>query len=218
MENYVRVRPPRDQDAETDPNEVRITTSGRMKHYISYAVAHLVERDQPQVALRAMGKAINKTVAVAEIVKRRVAGLHQVTTIFTEDVTDVWEPKEGTEGLDRIETTRHGAVIRILLSKDPLDENLPGYQAPLPEDQVKPLGEDGDLGSDDGRGEGRRGRGRGRGRARGRGRGRGRSRGRGGRGRPREGQEDKEMNGGGEQAEEEDIDLVDADEDNAVAE
>jgi hypothetical protein len=45
-----------------------------------------------------MGRAINKTVTIAEILKRRVAGLHQITEIESTDITDVWEPLE--EGLD----------------------------------------------------------------------------------------------------------------------
>jgi hypothetical protein len=37
----------------------------------------------------------------------------------------------------RIETTRHVSSITIVLSTVPLDTSAPGYQAPLPEDQVK---------------------------------------------------------------------------------
>jgi hypothetical protein len=37
----------------------------------------------------------------------------------------------------RIETTRHVSSITIILSTVPLDTSAPGYQAPLPEDQVK---------------------------------------------------------------------------------
>lgn len=51
----------------------------------------------------------------AEIMKRRVAGLHQNTAISSVQLTDHWEPKE--EGLDPIETTRHVSVITIILSK-----------------------------------------------------------------------------------------------------
>ena len=54
-------------------------------------------------------------VFAAEIIKRRIAGLHQVTKINSIDITDVWEPTE--EGLDRIETTRHVSVMTIVLSK-----------------------------------------------------------------------------------------------------
>jgi hypothetical protein len=35
----------------------------------------------------------------AEIIKRRMVGLHQLTEICSTNIVDVWEPKE--EGLDR---------------------------------------------------------------------------------------------------------------------
>jgi DNA-binding protein len=44
-----------------------------------------------------MGRAINKTVTIAEIIKRRIANLHQNTAIGSTDITDLWEPLE--EGL-----------------------------------------------------------------------------------------------------------------------
>ena len=42
-----------------------------------------------------MGRAINKTVTIAEIMKRTVPGLHQITHIDSTDITDVYEPIEG---------------------------------------------------------------------------------------------------------------------------
>jgi hypothetical protein len=51
----------------------------------------------------------------AEIIKRRIVGLHQDTAISSVELKDHWEPKE--EGLDPIETTRHVSVITITLSK-----------------------------------------------------------------------------------------------------
>ncbi|MCI27437.1 ribonuclease P protein subunit p25 [Trifolium medium] len=44
-----------------------------------------------------MGQAISKTVAIAEILKKRIAPLHQDTAISSVSITDVWEPIE--EGL-----------------------------------------------------------------------------------------------------------------------
>mmetsp|Transcript_10783 Transcript_10783/g.40475 ORF Transcript_10783/g.40475 Transcript_10783/m.40475 type:complete len:116 (+) Transcript_10783:68-415(+) len=60
------------------PGEVRITQSGRVRHYITYALRCFRESASPFVTLRAMGRAISKAVSVAEVLKRRVAGLHQV--------------------------------------------------------------------------------------------------------------------------------------------
>lgn len=159
--------------------QVRITSQGKSRSYISYGTSLLTEKGHSSVVLKAMGKAINKTVTIgacppedpppmpapmrpqsspvgpwqrgprrrrsshrqpglsrclrrrpsptphppthtldslaAEIMKRRIAGLHQHTAIASVELRDQWVPKE--EGLDPIETTRHVSVIAITLSK-----------------------------------------------------------------------------------------------------
>jgi hypothetical protein len=86
----------------------------------------------------------------AEIVKRRILGLHQDTEIGSVDITDTWEPLE--KGLNRLETTRHVSVITITLSTVPLDPTSIGYQAPLEEEFVKPLQESSSAGRGGGNG------------------------------------------------------------------
>ncbi|KAI3879829.1 hypothetical protein MKX03_000448, partial [Papaver bracteatum] len=83
-----------------------------------------------------MGRAMNKTIMIVELIKRRIAGLHQITSIGSTDITDMWEPIE--EGLLPLDTTRHLSMITITLSKKDLDASSIGYQSPLPADQVKP--------------------------------------------------------------------------------
>lgn len=40
-----------------------------------------------------MGKAIHKTVSIAEIIKRRIPGLHQITEIGSAEIVETYEPK-----------------------------------------------------------------------------------------------------------------------------
>ncbi|KAF4348386.1 hypothetical protein CsatB_006809 [Cannabis sativa] len=163
MDRYQRVEKPRPETT-INENEIRITTQGRMRNYITYATTLLQEKGSKEIALKAMGRAINKTVMIAELIKRRIAGLHQNTSIGSTDITDMWEPLE--EGLLPLETTRHVSVITITLSKEELDTSSTGYQLPIPADQVKPWTEyeyEGE-GSPNRRGRGPGGRGRGRGR------------------------------------------------------
>ncbi|CAL4982329.1 unnamed protein product [Urochloa decumbens] len=203
MDRYHRVEKPRN-DTPISQNEIRITTQGRMRNYISYGMSLLEENGHDEISIKAMGRAINKTVMVVELIKRRVGGLHQNTVTESVDITDTWEPLE--EGLLPLETTRHVSMITVTLSKKPLDTSSPGYQPPIPAEEVKPAFDyDHEESYPPGRGRGRGGgrRGRGRGMSNGppppafgyneeweeegdyynRGRGRGRSRGRGGRGR-----------------------------------
>ncbi|XP_050212554.1 uncharacterized protein LOC126664283 [Mercurialis annua] len=202
MDRYQRVEKPK-ADTPIDENEIRITSQGRMRSYISYAMTLLQEKGSNEIVFKAMGRAINKTVTIVELIKRRIVGLHQITVIGSTDITDTWEPLE--EGLLPLETTRHVSMITITLSKEELNTSAIGYQPPLPADQVKgPLEFDYDGEGSPNRGRGRGGRGRGRGgrgngyiseygdgswdRNRGPSRGRGRGRGRGGfRGRGRGG-------------------------------
>ncbi|KAK3008517.1 hypothetical protein RJ639_013225 [Escallonia herrerae] len=205
MDRYQKVEKPR---AETpiDENEIRITSQGRMRSYITYAMSLLQEKGSSEIVFKAMGRAINKTVTIVELIKRRIVGLHQITSIGSTDITDTWEPLE--EGLLPLETVRHVSMITITLSKNELNIASVGYQPPLPAELVKVATEfdyEGE-GSPTGRGRGRGGRGRGRPRAisgngfasaeyddggydrpRGYPRGRGRGRGRGFRGRGRGG-------------------------------
>ncbi|PIN10415.1 hypothetical protein CDL12_16990 [Handroanthus impetiginosus] len=129
-----------------------------------------------------MGQAISKAVAIAEIIKKRIHGLHQNISTSSTTITDAYEPIE--EGLNPLEMKRQVSLISITLSTVELNKDSPGYQAPVVKQQqpknlqqqqqtkqsiVSPAA----VGEDDvwnrrpvgGRGRGgRRGRGRGRGR------------------------------------------------------
>ncbi|URE27283.1 Rpp20 subunit of nuclear RNase MRP and P [Musa troglodytarum] len=91
------------------------------------------EKSSSDIVFKAMGRAINKTVMIVELIKRRIVGLHQIAAIGSIDITDTWEPLE--EGLLPLETTRHVSMITITLSRKELDTSAVGYQSPLPADQ-----------------------------------------------------------------------------------
>jgi len=65
MEGYKRVEKNKEQ-ATIEDNEVRITTVGKMANYISYATSLFQDKNLEVVVLKAMGKAINKTVTAGE--------------------------------------------------------------------------------------------------------------------------------------------------------
>ncbi|KAH1120726.1 hypothetical protein J1N35_003886 [Gossypium stocksii] len=106
MDSYQRVEKPK---AETpiDEKEIRISSQGSMRNYISHALILLQEKGSNQI----------------------------ITSIGSTDISDMWEPLE--EGLVPLETTRHVSIITITLSKIELDMSSAGYQPPLPANQVK---------------------------------------------------------------------------------
>jgi DNA-binding protein len=62
----------------------------------THPARHLAQVEKPtdDVILRGIGRAINKVVTLAEIIKRQVPQLHQVTSIGSSEITDVFPPTE----------------------------------------------------------------------------------------------------------------------------
>lgn len=81
-----------------------------------------------QVVFSGSGRAVTKTITCAEIMKRKVGCLHQLTKLRYKTVKEVWESSEG--GTSEMTVHRSVPSISILLSKDPLDPTEPGYQPP----------------------------------------------------------------------------------------
>ncbi|CAL9072975.1 unnamed protein product [Musa textilis] len=134
MDRYQRVEKPRPESA-IDENEIRITSQGLIRNYVSYATSLLEEKRVREIVIKAMGQAISKAVTIAEIIKKRIPGLYQDTAISSVSITDVWEPIE--EGLVPLEMTRLVSMISISLSTRELNENSPGYQVPSRIEQPK---------------------------------------------------------------------------------
>ena len=89
------------------------------------------------IVLKAMGRAINKAVTIAEILKRKMP-LHQVNSLSSVEMIDVFEPLE--EGLDTVTSRRYVSCMKITLSKtkEGIDPNDIGYQPPLPNEEMHP--------------------------------------------------------------------------------
>ncbi|KAL8489869.1 hypothetical protein ACS0TY_025671 [Phlomoides rotata] len=134
MDRYQKVEKPK-PESPVNENEIRITSQGLVRNYISYATTLLQERQVSEIVLKAMGQAINKTVAIAEIIKRRIPRLHQDTAISSVSITDTFEPIE--EGLQIVEQTRHVSMISVTLSTKELNQDSPGYQGPSNVEQIK---------------------------------------------------------------------------------
>ncbi|XP_075085540.1 uncharacterized protein LOC107821405 isoform X5 [Nicotiana tabacum] len=135
MDRYQKVEKARRAEESIKENEIRVTAQGLIRNYISYATTLLQDQRTKEIVLKAMGQAISKTVAVAEIIKKRIPGLYQDTSISSTTITDAYEPIE--EGLQPLEITRQVSLITITLSTVELDKSSPGYQAPSDYDQSK---------------------------------------------------------------------------------
>ncbi|XP_077431988.1 ribonuclease P protein subunit p25-like protein [Vanacampus margaritifer] len=196
MENYSKVRSMEQPSVcpfslVPDTPEVRVKDGSKIRNLLRYALSRMEAKPQAdkdgegdgevdegpagppsrplcrQLVFTASGKGVSKAITCAEVVKRRVRGLHQLTSLASATLTDVWEPLEAAVGLDTLTVSRKLPVIWILLSKDTLDCSLPGYQAPGRCDNLWTRNEKEEVGAyKRKRGGGGGGRGRGRGRFR----------------------------------------------------
>ncbi|KAK1430193.1 hypothetical protein QVD17_12758 [Tagetes erecta] len=93
MDWYQKVEKPRVEQP-IDENEIRITSQGRMRSYITYAMTLLQEKGSQEIMFKAMDRAINKTLTIVELIKRRIVGLHQEPLIppFIKSVYSELEP------------------------------------------------------------------------------------------------------------------------------
>jgi hypothetical protein len=84
-----------------------------------------------------MGRAINKAVTIAEILKRKMP-LHQLNSLSSVEMIDIFEPLE--EGLDVVTSRRYVSCMKITLSRSGqgMDDNDIGYQPPLPVGEMHP--------------------------------------------------------------------------------
>lgn len=90
----------------------------------------LSQNGNNHVELKAMGKAINKAVTIAEILKRKMP-LHQVTSLSSCEIVNVFEPLE--EGLDTVVNQHYVSCVTITLSRNlvGVDVDDIGYQVSL---------------------------------------------------------------------------------------
>jgi hypothetical protein len=74
---------------------------------------------------------MDKALWVAEVVRRKVEGLHQIVHVTERKIVDVYEPTE--EGLVTVHDERYLTILEVTLTKAPSAEQLkhPGYHTPL---------------------------------------------------------------------------------------
>ncbi|XP_051236254.1 uncharacterized protein LOC127352123 [Dicentrarchus labrax] len=118
--------------------EMRVKEGSKIRNLMGFAMARMqgekgvsgggVSGGLRQVVFTGSGRAVTKTITCAEIMKRKVGSLHQLTKLQYKVVKEVWENTEG--GTSEMTVHRTVPSISILLSKDPLDPQEPGYQPP----------------------------------------------------------------------------------------
>merc|ERR1712098_957591 len=112
-----------EQEKETQPeNEVRVSGSSYgLTQSIDQALKLFKEKELDEIVISGLGSAIVKAVNCGEIVKRRVAGLHQYIKLYSEERKAVNDPTQ----------TRFVPAIKIHLQKSKACVYQALYQEPI---------------------------------------------------------------------------------------
>ena len=134
---YIKIKPEEAEKAKSAENEIRISTRRRPNSYIIYAAVLFLEKQFDTVVLKGIGETIPQMLMVADVLRRRIKGIHQVNTISSINVQDIYEPLE--EGLDTVIVTRTLSMLEVKLTTKPSAEDLKaaGYQKPIPDEDVQ---------------------------------------------------------------------------------
>ncbi|XP_012674036.2 uncharacterized protein LOC105892329 [Clupea harengus] len=115
--------------------EMRVREGSKIRNLLGFAMARMQGGVQhggrtalSQVLFTGSGRAITKTITCAEIMKRQIRGLHQVSKLQHCTVREEWEGGDSIGS--RMTIHRMVPAICILLSKEALDPREPGYQPP----------------------------------------------------------------------------------------
>jgi len=123
MEKYRKVRSEREA---VPTGIIRVNRNIQARVFIDQVLEEFNTNNKDTVTLSSLGEAITKSVTIAEIVKHRVKGLHQVNEISTIVIDDEYEPIE--EGLEKMTVSRKLTCLQIVLSKSaPKNASIPGY-------------------------------------------------------------------------------------------
>merc|ERR1711988_1201612 len=111
---------------------MKVSSGSKIKNLMGYALKKYKEPEVKQISWNGSGLAVSKAISCAEIMKRKFKDVHQVNKVRYQRVEEYWDPK--LPDLERLKVTRDIPAITILLSKEPLDMNTPGFQASGPID------------------------------------------------------------------------------------
>uniref|UniRef100_A0A673A6S9 Ribonuclease P and MRP subunit p25 n=1 Tax=Sphaeramia orbicularis TaxID=375764 RepID=A0A673A6S9_9TELE len=114
---------------------MRVKEGSKIRNLLRFVTSRMQEKEKDsnettvrQVVFTGSGRGVTKTITCVEILKRKVEGLHQVSKLYYKKVNETWESLQ--QGVPGITMQRTVPAICILLSKDPLDLQEPGYQPP----------------------------------------------------------------------------------------
>ena len=118
-------------------NHIFIRSNSIVRKVVAFCLDLILNKKFPNVILSAISKNMDKVVFIAELIKRKLKGLSQQTSLDTLEFQEVYLPKEHAKEKEEFVVKRKATILSIILDyRDTIDTNHYGYQRPLPLNQV----------------------------------------------------------------------------------
>ncbi|XP_065156048.1 ribonuclease P protein subunit p25-like protein [Atheta coriaria] len=106
---------------------MHVRGGSKIRNLLTYALEKFPATDS--LVWTGYGPAVGKTITCAEIMKRECGlPVHQITKICYREIDEYWDPI--IPELDQLVVKRKLPMIHILLSKERINDDQLGYQAP----------------------------------------------------------------------------------------
>uniref|UniRef100_F7E9W3 Ribonuclease P/MRP subunit p25 like n=1 Tax=Monodelphis domestica TaxID=13616 RepID=F7E9W3_MONDO len=94
-----------------DTLEMRVRDGSKIRNLLGFALGRLESESTRRIVFTGAGRATGKAVTCAEILKRRLPGLHQLTKLHFQQTEDAWVPVVPEAGLDPLTVRRHVPAV-----------------------------------------------------------------------------------------------------------
>jgi DNA-binding protein len=91
---------------------IKVSANGRVKDYVA-VFEKFVAKQEKEIVVSGIGMAVNKTVSVAEMIKRNHK-VSVVSSIFDVAEVDIWDSVDGD--LDALQVTRHIPAMKFKIT------------------------------------------------------------------------------------------------------
>ena len=118
-------------------NHIFIRSNSIVRKVVAFSIDLILNKKFPNVILSAISKNMDKVVFIAELIKRKLKGLSQQTSLGTLEFQEVFLPKDHVKNRPDYLVKRKATILSIILDyRDTIDTSHYGYQRPLPLNQV----------------------------------------------------------------------------------
>ena len=127
------------KSSETDrlKNHIFIRTNSIVRKVVAFSLDLIINKKFPNVVLTSISQNMDKTIYIAELIKQKLKGISQQSSLKSLDYEETYIPTKNEEKLEKIVVKRSVPLLEIILDyKNTIDTDHYGYQPPLQAEKI----------------------------------------------------------------------------------